>query len=224
MKHVIAASVAFGLVPLLAGCGGSEADSYADRSAARIAQDAKAAMKDAKSFHVEGEGVEDGKTMTLDVSLDRRGHCTGTVAQGDQTVEVRLDGDAFYMKAPGEFWDENAGEGTGEKLAGHWIKAANDGSMDDLCSPSRLVDSFFEEANLENGKVTGTGTVGGTDVVVIKGKDSDGKESTVSVAAEAPHHVLRVEGAELRAEFSDFDEAVEVNVPEDAIDIANGQS
>ncbi len=219
----------------LTGClpGDNEADSkkkepYADLSGGEIAERAVKATRAATSLRIKGEvpDEESGGTVRLDMALDTKGNCAGTVSiKGEGQAELIKTGDTLYMKLDEALVRSQAQGGDGmetdmvvEMLAGKWTKTSTNGAdMEELtasCDLGKLLDEFDDvSSNARRGDTT---EVGGAPALVLN--ERDGKDrNTVYVATEGEPYLLRVAVQSDKnpgdVTFTDYNKPVPVEAP-----------
>jgi hypothetical protein len=228
MKRSRLATYAMGIAvaATMTGCGGGSDDGgdggsgFADESASDIIKAASADMGDLKSVHLGADITSDGSTITMDLTLDTEGNCQGTVGIGTGSAEVlSADGSAWF-KADEAFWREQAGDqaDTVLSLVGDKWVVDTSSQFSSFCDLDGLLEDIGDPEDVEDAKTDGTEDVDGAEAVKIVGTE-DSSETTVFVATDEPHYILKVEvtgDEEGEAAFSDFDEDVEVEAPAEA--------
>ena len=199
----------------LAGCGSS----FADESATDIVKQSSTDMGKLKSMHIAADITSSGQAITLDLSLDTDGNCTGEVGVGGGKAQVvSVDGDSWF-KADEAFYQENAGDQADavlELVGDKWV-ADPQGQFASFCDLDELLKQIGDTGNLKDVKTDGTEDVDGDEAVKIVGSE-DGNDTTAFVATDEPHYILKIEVSgddEGVATLSDFDEAVEPEKPAD---------
>jgi hypothetical protein len=198
----LAALVATGLV--LAGCSDgatTEPDSkgFAAQAPSEIVAAAVTDMRVLGSMRVTLPQPSDGERPGLDLLLSKRGACSGFVEVDGVAIEVRGIGGVRWLRTP--------------ETDGMWVSfQAVDLPVSALCDTDLFVDSFDSGADVRKGEA---GRIDGVDVVEVE-LGGDGDQSTrLSVLAESPHYVVRLEVAdgESVVTISDFEEHFEVAAP-----------
>ena len=85
-----------------------------------------------------------------------------------------------------------------------------------FCDLDGLLEDIGDPEDVEDAKTDGTEDVDGDEAVKVVGTDEDDSETTVFVAVDEPHYILKVEvtGDDAgEATFSEFDEDIEVEAP-----------
>lgn len=198
----------------LAGCsGGSD---FADSSAEDIITAASDDMQSLESVHIDADITTEGQQITLDISLDTDGACTGTVGLGGGTAEiVSVEGQSWF-KADEALYEALVGEQASQITAvvgDNWV-ADEEGQFGSFCDLDSLLEDIGdpEQGNAEK---DGTEEVDGEEAVRLVSED-EGDTTTAFVAVDEPHYILRVEveGENAgEATFSEFDETVEAEAP-----------
>ncbi|MFC8197177.1 hypothetical protein ACFWBR_00075 [Streptomyces sp. NPDC060006] len=226
----------------LTGClpGDDKADSKADSKPSRskpkdpfagltggeIADRAVEATSNASSLRMKGGIQEDGSRIDLDMALDKKGRCAGTMsADGEGKADLLMTGDTLYMRydekflrAQGDGAPKEETDGVVAMLAGKWTKMSATGSdakdVAGFCDLDTVLADFEDvSSDATRGKAT---TVDGTPAVVLHEKD--GKDTyTLYVATEGKPYLLKVVSKSAKdpgtVTFSDFDTPVPVQKP-----------
>jgi len=218
------------------GClpGQDKADSkpkgpFAGLSGGEIADRALKATTGASSLRMKGDVADDESTGTigLDMALDKKGECAGTMSMGGQgKADLIKTGSTVYMKYDEAFLRaQSKGESKADTdaavamLAGKWAKMAVKGQdakdIAGFCDlNSVLAGAGDVSSDATRGKTT---TVGGTPAIVLHEKD--GKDRyTLYVATEGKPYLLQVDSASgakepVHLSFSDYDKPVPARKP-----------
>jgi hypothetical protein len=219
----------------LTGClpGESKADSkpkgpFAGLTGGEIADRAVKATTGATSLRMKGDipDEEDGGTIRIDMALNKKGECAGTMSiDGQGKADLVKTGDTVYMKydeaflrAQGKGQSKSETDGVVELLAGKWTKMSATGSdAKDIASFCDLdtVLAGAEDVNSDatRGKTT---TVDGTPAIVLHEKD--GKDRyTLYVATEGKPYLLQVDSISAKdpgtLTFSEYNKPVPAKTP-----------
>ncbi|MEU1460277.1 hypothetical protein ABZ467_06230 [Streptomyces sp. NPDC005727] len=220
----------------ITGClpGQDKADSkpegpFAGLSGGEIADRALKATTGASSLRMKGDVADDESTGTigLDMALDKKGECAGTMSMGGQgKADLVKTGSTVYMKYDEAFLRaQSKGESKADTdaavdmLAGKWTKMAVKGQdakdIAGFCDlNSVLAGAGDVSSDATRGKTT---TVGGTPAIVLHEKD--GKDRyTLHVATEGKPYLLQVDSAAgakepVHLSFSDYDKPVPARKP-----------
>ncbi|WP_028803907.1 hypothetical protein [Streptomyces sp. 142MFCol3.1] len=219
----------------LTGClpGETKADSkpkgpFAGLTGGEIADRAVKATTGATSLRMKGDipDDEDGGTIRVDMALDKKGRCAGTMSMNGQgKADLIKTGDTIYMKydekflrAQGEGQSKSETDGVVELLADKWTKMAATGSDAKDIAGFCDLDSVLAGAEDVNSDATRgkTTTVDGTPAVILHEKD--GKDRyTLYVATEGKPYLLRVDSTSAKdpgtVTFSDYDKPVPAQKP-----------
>ncbi len=157
-----------------------------DLPAERIVAESKAAAKAATSVHV--TGTQNATTLDLRVGP---GVATGTVSQSGITAELLSVGGTTYIKGDKEFWDESAGPGSGDVLAGKWVVAGSTAGDQSGITGFTDIGRLFDQVVTPGGTLTkgSPTTLDGTRVIGIT-DSQDG--STLYVALEGPPYPVTI--------------------------------
>lgn len=187
---------------------------FAGLDAARIAQEALAATKAAKSLRLTAESTDEGRLLKVDFSLDERGTCTGGLRRDDSEAEFTVVGGVTYLKGDDEFWravstggnqdGRTAGPspsaGTGganelvELLRGKWLKIpAGEGAAGRALGGACDLDAMLDRLDADRAKGLTKGDAAEVDgrKAVTLVKRADGATRTTFVAAEGAPYLLK---------------------------------
>ncbi|TPQ17127.1 hypothetical protein [Streptomyces sporangiiformans] len=217
----------------LTGClpGLDEADSkpkgpFAGLTGGEIAERAVKATSNASSLRIKGTVQDEGSPIGLDMALDKKGQCAGTMsANGEGKADLVKTGDTVYMKydeqflrAQGEGQSKAETDGVVEMLAGKWTKMSATGSdakdIASFCDLDTVLAEFKGvHSDATRGKAT---TVAGTPAIVLHEKD--GKDRyTLYIATEGKPYLLKVISKSAKdpgtLTFGDFDKPVPAQAP-----------
>ncbi|MCX5008562.1 hypothetical protein OHB05_39090 [Streptomyces sp. NBC_00638] len=227
-RAIAMAGVAGVSVLVLAGCGSdsdAEDQPFAGKSADQIAAEAVKATRQAESMHVSGTVRQTaGEALEVDLSVDQRKNCEGTVKTAGTTAEVRHVDATLYLRGDEGYW-RNALKGQPRrdtlvpKLKDKWAKVPTDDSTTEgLCDKQGLVASMDEDKSERQGlKKASTTTVGGKKAIRLTKKAAGGEVLTLFVATEGKPYILRTTTSGGKgpntATFSDYNKAVNPQKP-----------
>jgi hypothetical protein len=219
----------------LTGClsGENKADSkpkgpFAGLTGGEIADRAVKATTGANSLRMKGDvpDDEDGGTIGIDMALNKKGECAGTMSMAGQgKADLIKTGDTVYMKydeaflrAQGKGQSKSETDGVVELLAGKWTKMSATGSdakdIAGFCDlDSVLADAKNVNSDATRGKTT---TIDGTPAIVLHEKD--GKDRyTLYVATQGKPYLLRVDSTSAKdpgtLTFSEYEKPVPAEKP-----------
>lgn len=197
-----------------------------------IMKQAHAAMTSATSVRVAGELVSEGSKIKMDIALDAKGQCAGTMSMaGTGTFEIVSDGTRVWIKPDAAFWESFGGKNgatAAQLFKGRYLSGLNSDAeikeMTTFCTIAELSKSFLElddDAKVTKGPA---GTVNGLKTLTLDSTDTDGEQSTLHIAVEGKPYPLRIEGGGKgpgRIDFT-YDKPVEVKAPaaDNVIDIS----
>jgi hypothetical protein len=201
---------------------------FAGLTGGEIADRAVEATTGASSLRMTGDVPDDGSggTITLDMALNKKGECAGTMSMGGQgEAELIKVGDTVYMKYDEAFL---RAQSKGEKkadvdaavalLAGKWTKMSAKGEdakdIAGFCDLDTVLgDAGDVNSDAQRGKTT---TVDGTPAIVLHERDGKGRY-TLYVATEGEPYLLRVDDASGTnpgtVTFGEYDEPVPARKP-----------
>lgn len=241
MRHAVRAAVVAALLATGTGCSAYDrltTSDFARQGPGEVVAAAVAAMSDLTSLRATGQVLVEGRSVFVDIAMDDRGRCTGTMRTAEGRVALRRVGSAAWFKGDEGFFSRTASGATLpppalSHLATSWVRADAPPLLE-LCDLDRWVDVFTHPAKGSHGKDRGGArstsrppTAADLATVALEEDDDLGNGvravhfspepgQTVWVLSEAPHHVVRVEedGREGGAlAFSDFDQPVDVEPP-----------
>ncbi|WP_432163073.1 hypothetical protein [Streptomyces tendae] len=199
---------------------------------AQISERALKATTQARSLRMSGTvpDEESGGTIKIDIALDRRGDCAGTMGMNGQgEAELIKTGDTLYLKYDERFLRaQSKGEPQADTealvslLAGRWTKMSAGGAdakeMAGFCDLDKLLEDAGDSnddtpTTVTRGKAT---TVDGTPAFTLY--ETDGSErNTVYVATEGKPYLLRFESGSKQEpgalSFTGYDEPVPAESP-----------
>ncbi|MFH8464180.1 hypothetical protein [Streptomyces sp. NPDC017991] len=222
----------------LTGClpGEDKADSepkgpFAGLTGGEIADRAVEATSNASSLRMKGDITDDdGSRIDLDMALDKKGRCAGTMsADGQGEAQLMMTGDTLYMKYDEKFLraqDEDAPKEETDQvvamLAGKWTKMSAKGSdakdIAGFCDLDTVLADFEDvSSDATRGKAT---TVDGAPAIVLHEKDGN-DTYTLYVATEGKPYLLKVVSKSAKdpgtVTFGDFDTPVPAETPKGKI-------
>jgi hypothetical protein len=220
----------------------TESNGIESKSPQQILDASAAALRSAKTFHLEGkEGGKKPTTAKADVGLPRELRLA--ITQGDTSASIMVVNGSLYIKANAAFWKQEQTGKAASKLAGRWLKTpASTGELrkttGDL-DPKVLSRCLAtDHGTLADG---GTATIDGQKAVVIIDKGdrpgtSPGKLYVAATGKPVPLHAIATGGdrpggkkdpkcddspthAGDEFTFSNFDEPLNLSPPPAAIDL-----
>ncbi|GGT26177.1 hypothetical protein [Streptomyces chromofuscus] len=209
------------------GASGAAGEPFAGLTGGEIADKALDATTAASSLRVTGDvpDEETGGTIHIDMAMNKRNECAGTMSMDEGKADLIKTGDTIYMRYDEAFLRaQSKGEAEAEvdavvdMLAGKWTKtsATGEDAMDiaSFCDLDTMLGGA-EDVNSDatRGKTT---TVDGSPAITLREKD--GKDRyTVYVATEGKPYLLRLDSSSAGERgtlvFSDFDEPVPAQKP-----------
>ncbi|MFH9818194.1 hypothetical protein [Streptomyces sp. NPDC017230] len=232
-KVATAVATASVSVALLAGCGGDSGAGSGDdgkpfegQSADDIAAKAVEATRQAKSMHVKGDTrLEDGGTVTIDVSVDQEKNCQGTIGTGEAEADVRHTDANLYLRGDEQYWrsalkqQPGAAREMAPKLQDKWVKMpANDATTAGVCDKQGFIAAMDEDKSERQGMKRGSTTeVNGEDALKLTKEAAGGETLTLYVATEGEPYILKStsEGGKNPGSvtFSEYGEPVKAEQP-----------
>ncbi|CAM5514009.1 Lipoprotein OS=Streptomyces alboniger OX=132473 GN=CP975_27820 PE=4 SV=1 [Streptomyces alboniger] len=165
-----------------------------------------------------------GQTMAVDLAVDRKKNCDGTIRMQNARADVRQVDQTFYMRGDEAYWKtafkgQPGADKAIPKLKDKWAKMpAGDDASEGMCDKQQLIASLDENKSERKGmKKSGTTTVGGQEAIKLIKKKSDGETLALYVATEGEPYILRSssEGGKTpnTATYSDYGKAVSPEKP-----------
>ncbi|MGW5234407.1 hypothetical protein ACWEQU_19460 [Streptomyces nodosus] len=213
----------------LTGCADKKPEGpFAGLSGSEIAERAMKATTGAPSLRMTGDVQDDdtGGTIRIDMALDKKGHCAGTISMGgtgkaeliktDDTLFMKYDEDFLRAQSEGDSKEET--DAVVSFMAGKWTKTAATGKdaedMAGFCDLDSVLAGTDEgSTDAKRGAAT---EVDGVPAIVLHEKD--GKENyTAYVATEGKPYLLKVTSDSKKdpvaIAFTDFGKPVPVDAP-----------
>lgn len=229
-SRTMVAAVTGAALVALAGCGGDDgsdgkSEPFAGKSADQIAADAVKATEGAESMHMKGTMQESaGSRLTIDLSVDQRKNCDGSIETAGASAQVRSTEGTFYLRGDEKYWETALKGQPGSdkivpKVADKWVKApADDSTTKNVCDKKALMASMDKDKSEREGMKKGsTATVDGTETIKLTKKVSGGETLTMYVATEGKPYIMRTTstgGKEPNtATFSDYGKSVSPEKP-----------
>lgn len=218
-RPALTCAVALALLPALSGCGGEDepsvlptgAASYAMYHAApRIMGDGFEATLALDAVHFRSETTQEGRTTRIDVSLRRDGDCVGRLQLPDwsEPADFAVRDGVDYLRGSATFWGRYADE-----YADRWVTT---GELASMCDFGDRMAPFTRPIDDELTSRDGEAELRDRPVVRVSTPTRGGR-LRAWVAADEPHHVLRLELTGGRdtgvIDLSEFDEPVDVPAP-----------
>lgn len=208
---------------------------FAGLTGAQIAERALDATTGASSVRMKGDIADDESsgTITIDMAVDKKGECAGTMSMGGQgKADLIKVGDTVYMKYDEAFLRaQGKGDSASDTdaavalLAGKWTKMAATGKDAKDIAGFCDLDTVLGGAEDGKGSTSGTTrgaatTVDGTPAVTLHEKDGSDRY-TLYVASEGKPYVLRIDSPTGKDKgsltFTDYNEPVPAKKPTGSI-------
>lgn len=191
------AAVTAAAVLVLMSCsrlsGGPE---FLDQGARSMAQAAFADMRKVSSVRILGSQEGDAGFTRVDLRVDDTS-CIGSLDTEVGNMGLLKNSDGAWFSGDESFWRARTSSRQADAYAGAWVAIPEKNGVLKLCHLESLLDSFKldeddTEDTIEVGEVE---KIGDAEAVALTGRE--GKErTTVWVAVESPHHVLKMAPAE----------------------------
>ncbi|WP_431043888.1 hypothetical protein ACQUSR_19645 [Streptomyces sp. P1-3] len=235
----------------LTGCGGDDKkDDNGDKSPTKpaapatngvekltgpeIADKAKNELTSATSVRMNAEGKDGGQSMKMNMLMDNKGDCRGSMTMGSQgSFEIVKLGDKVWMKPDAQFMKTMFGEDAEvtKLLTGKWMYGSTTTDKDlkdmaDVCDlksvQASAAGSTEQNKSFTKGTVT---TLDGHQVIPVSGKNGSGEPITLSVALEGkpyPVKVVKTGADSTTSTLSDYNKPVGTETPPEteSIDMA----
>ncbi|WP_253916841.1 hypothetical protein [Streptomyces sp. MNP-20] len=231
----------------LTACGGDKSDDtkksaaskkkdpFADLSGPQIVDKAMKATSGASSVRMKGSMSEGGGPGSIDLALDTKGSCVGTIGTGGEgSVDLIGTGRTVYMRNDAAFLrSEMKGEPKADvqasidMMADRWVKTtttkSDEKDFDQFCDLKTVLADFKDTRSAaRKGKAT---TVDGTPAITLHETDGEGR-ATLYVATEGKPYLLKAVNDPGKGKkrdtivFTDFDKPVKATPPKgDVLDL-----
>lgn len=207
----------------LASCGQDPAPDFVDQSAAEIEAAAIAAMRNLDSVTMTAEALTGSSRIAFAVSVSSNGECTGDLDAEGGHVELRVRGDNAFAKLDEGFWKFSTGIDDPQQfnqlmsqVRDKWIPAEE--TLTALCDFDQVLERLnkIQPADAKKGPVS---EVAGVEAIALIHASQEGGNYTTWVSTDHEHYLVKLEatdGTSGTAQFSDFDEAIDVDLPADS--------
>jgi hypothetical protein len=92
-------------------------------SATEVYQQMRTRAAAAKSVHIKGSFIDNGKKLQIDVAGDRAGTNSRVIVNtAADTIEILTVNGTYYFKADAAFWTQNGGAAVAKLTAGKYVK------------------------------------------------------------------------------------------------------
>ncbi len=226
LSRIFATATGVLVLASLSGCGGG--NDFAELPAADIQKAAVKDMEALDSVSMEGTLKQGDQELGLDLSLNSKGDCKGTLSLDEGSADFISTGGSSYLKGDDQFWvgttgGEDKAKAITSVLGDKWALFPSDGGgFGGLCDLDELLSGIADgDVDLKKGKVS---EVNGDGAVELTSKE-DGATTTALVATGDDHYILKIskDGDEPGSfTFSDFNKALDVAAPadDDVVDLA----
>lgn len=224
MRHVLRATLVAALLAGGTGCSAYDrltTSDFARQEPVEVVEAAVAAMSDLTSLRATGQVLVEGRSVFVDVAVDDRSRCSGTMRTSEGRIALRRVGRATWFSGDAGFFARvrggaTLGPQTLTHLATSWVRL-------DAPALGRLCDLDSWIGSLTSRPPTAE------DLTTVEMVEDDAlgeglravhfsptPDQTVWVSSRAPHHVVHLvrtgrDGGEIS--FSDFGLPVEVERP-----------
>jgi hypothetical protein len=162
----------------------------AEPSGARLVPSMQAAVRGAQSVHVDGNVIEHGKPLGLNLGVTRQGAYAGSVTSGSVPLLVIGIGDRFYFKATATVLRLlGAPAAACAVVCGKYLETKGAQTRREVGEVSMATLTSDLTSNLPRMTEDGTTTVRGKRAWVLAGANG----ATVKVAITGPHYPLEVD-------------------------------
>jgi hypothetical protein len=189
----VALGAALWILPASASVRSATSNGEANKSAATILADARAATAASTSLHIQGTIIKKAQRMSLNISSGN-GSGGGIISTGPATINVIVVAPDVYLNADAASWNTLAkSTSAGQLLAGKWIQTTttdeNFGSFSKLLDPETLVQQITSTGKITKGPVT---TFRGQPAIPLRDGAHNG---TLYVAATGQPYILGLVGS-----------------------------
>jgi hypothetical protein len=205
------------------------AEPFAELSGPEIHERAYEATKRAESLRIAGRVRSDGKEMEMDIALNLKGECEGTVVLGGggraeivkSTAYLYYKADEALYRSQSKNMPRRQVDAVVASLADRWLKMRADSpearQSAGMCDLGKLLGSFGSSSPVaRKGRLS---QVGGQEAMTVTAPSADGGTETYYVATDGKPYLLRAAktgGTEPGdVTFSEYDRPVDVSPPAD---------
>jgi hypothetical protein len=232
MRTIRGVATSVALAAAVSGCSVYDdltTSDFAKQDGESIVSAASKAMQDVSSLRLTGQVRDAGEQYFIDLSVDRKDRCSGTLRIGGSHLDIRRIGDRAWVKGESGAFNRLGGSPLPpralERLSTSWLPLEGRAASS-LCDFDRLLRTFevvdFDEKpgspDPAPASVGEESNIDGHAVVQLTASPGGGHDEMVWVRSEAPHHVVRIESTATRdggaIAFSEFDAGVEVQAPD----------
>jgi hypothetical protein len=253
-QHVRLIALALAGSLLLAGCSGGSSDekdaepertasasapatspsasvAFDEQPGAEIAAAGAAAMQDLASMRYRLSVRGGDNPVAVDVRASDDGACTGSIALGAGSIQIRGLPDQQWFKADPAAWRQISPDHSRRliKAAGdHWVQ--DEGfEFANFCFYQELLSSMLDEVGTGTWFAAGSDEIDGHDVIRVQSADSRTGLEVAAVRVDEPHFLAEYQrtddsdGAVSTGRFSEFGVDVEVTAPtdDDVVDLSS---
>lgn len=191
----------------------------ADEIRDRVLED----MTALESLTLSANFTNDGEELTFELSLDTDGTCAGTMAVGDGTAEILSVDGTSYLRGDEAFWEATTG-GQGAIIASmvgdRWAAMpTGQGGFESVCDLDALLEGLDTAGDAGPELTKGEEQeIDGEPALELRAEDDRGASRLWVATSADGHYILRLEregGDAGMITLSDFDEPVDVEVPDE---------
>ncbi|MCO4699615.1 hypothetical protein LRR80_05711 [Streptomyces sp. RO-S4] len=240
ISRVVTALLCAATAALITGCGtdgsGSDANStvptaktkhpFDTMTPEQINGQVREAVKELTSMRLTGKASSDGRQVGVDLAIDVRGSCNGTVSNALGPIHIIKRGSRVYVKAREDYWRATFSRGmTAEQtetmvdhFRGRWIKPPRlmSETLGALCNDFETLLELLSPGSSGNATRGADATVGGQPTAVLTERTTT-DTTTVYIAKEGKPYLLRatlVGGNDpMDLTFSDHNKPVDTTPP-----------
>ncbi|MEV5343794.1 hypothetical protein AB0K93_35830 [Streptomyces sp. NPDC052676] len=246
MKHHIANRAATALLcaattVIITGCSPDRTEAGAESTASapktkrhpfdtmtpeQIGNQAREAVANTTSMRLTGTASSDGRRVEVDLAMDVRGSCNGTVGNSLGTMHIIKKGSLVHVRAAEDFWRATFSRGMTTEQAeemvalfkGRWIKppATLSETLGRICNGLGVLIEALKPVSDGNSTREADATVGGRPVAVLAERTAT-DTTTVYIAKEGKPYLLRstIAGGSdpVDLTYSDHDKPVDTTPP-----------
>jgi len=222
LRQAIPAISAMFVAGVIAACGGGTSDNgEASKSPDAIVSDATAAMGSLHTVHVAGTTATAGPPTTLDVHLVNGQGGRGQVSQSGLSFNVIALDQSVYLNVQSSVWRRFGSAATAQLIDGRWVKVPASGQFGAFAQLTDLQALFStllsNHGTLAKGSTT---TVNGQKAIAVNDTTRGG---TIYVTTTGKPYMLRVAKSGTSGgliNFDQFNQAVSINPPANAVDVS----
>ncbi|MFJ6212878.1 hypothetical protein ACIQGZ_06030 [Streptomyces sp. NPDC092296] len=182
---------------------------------AEITAKAKAALLQAASLTMELDVSSGSQGVKGKLSMDKSGHCSGTMSTGGGSAEILKSGDTSWVKPDAGYLKMMDSKAAAKVKLGQYIKGGGDDDLVSFCDMTGFAEEIPDGSVGNEVTKVGTETVNGARAVVLSTTADDGQTSIYVATEGIPYPLKMIHKGDTTATvtLSDFGKSVTVKAP-----------